>query len=261
MRLHFREYGQGTPLIILHGLFGSSDNWVTMSQKLSAHFHVFALDQRNHGQSPHSAAMNYDVMAADLSEFMQEHAIERALLLGHSMGGKTAMQFAMLHPEKVERLVVGDIAPRRYPPTHDLIFEALLGLDLTSFHERHEVDKALAANLPDLAVRRFLLKNLARDSKENFHWRFNLSALHQNYSSLNAAIESYRPFDKPVLFIRGGNSDYICEGDLPSIRHLFPRAEISEIPGAGHWVHAEAPEIFFRRVNEFFSQNILSLPA
>jgi esterase len=254
MRLHFRVYGQGAPLIILHGLFGSLDNWAMISQQLSANFHVFAVDQRNHGGSPHREQMDYRLMAEDLREFLDEHQISSIHLLGHSMDGKTAMQFALLHPGRVERLIVADMAPRAYDPAHQYIFNALLALDLNRFQTRQEIEESLAAPIPDLVVRRFLLKNLARDVRGAFHWKFNLRGLCDNYPSLNAAMPSDHSYNGPTLFIHGGKSNYLREQDMPEVRRLFPRAEFSEIPEAGHWVHAEVPAVFLTQVRKFLEK-------
>lgn len=253
MQLHFREYGHGTPLLLLHGLFGSLENWHPLSRKLGAQFHVFALDQRNHGHSPHSAEMSYRLMADDVKQFMVAHRLGAAHLLGHSMGGKTAMQFALLHSELVGKLVVADIAPRAYPPAHDHIFEALTALDLKAFAHRREIEEALAHSIPSIEVRRFLLKNATRGHTGVYHWKINLRDILQNYSHLNGDIDAPRPFDKPVLFVRGEQSDYITAPDVSVIRERFPRAEIETLPGAGHWVHADAPEAFLRTVLDFLA--------
>jgi esterase len=252
MQLHFQTYGQGAPLIILHGLFGSLDNWHSMSQKLAADFQVFAVDLRNHGRSPHAAEMSYPLMAEDLKEFVIDRNLSRVNLMGHSLGGKTAMLFALNFPDPVEKLVVVDMAPRAYPPHHDEILKALHSLDLNIFKTRKEMELQLTDSIPDSAVRQFLLKNVKRDSKGVLYWQMNLVGIAANYERLNEAISNKRSFDKPALFIRGERSDYIREEDWPSIRTLFPRAEHCEIAGAGHWVHADAPEAFLRKVREFF---------
>jgi pimeloyl-ACP methyl ester carboxylesterase len=251
MQLHFQSYGEGPPLIILHGLFGSLENWHSISQKLAADFRVFAVDQRNHGRSAHAADMSYQSMAQDLKEFVTSQQLSEVNLLGHSMGGKTAMSFALNYPDRVERLIVADIAPRAYPPHHSEILTALLSLDLSSFKNRKDMEAHLAPLIPDLATRQFLLKNVKRDSAGAFYWQMNLTAIHRNYDRLNEALSSQQPFAKPTLFIRGDRSDYIRDEDLASIRRLFPKAELYEIPGAGHWVHVDAPEAFLRKVREF----------
>jgi len=254
MQLHFQNYGQGQPLIILHGLFGSLDNWHSINQKFGAEFQVFAIDQRNHGRSPHAAQMSYELMAADLKEFVTAQRLRQISLLGHSMGGKTAMTFALNYPDLAEKLIVVDIAPRAYPPYHAEILKALLSLDLSSFTNREEMDLQLAGPIPELTVRRFLLKNVKRAPDGAFYWQLNLAGINENYARLNEAIWSARSFKKPALFIRGERSDYIPRQDLQPIRELFPHAEFCEIAGAGHWVHADAPEPFLRKVREFLQQ-------
>ena len=251
MQLHFQAYGHGAPLLILHGLFGSLQNWQTISRRLSEHFQVFALDQRNHGASPHSSEMNYQVMAEDVLEFLDSQHLEHASLLGHSMGGKTAMMFSLLYPQRVDKLICADIAPKAYPPHHSQILEALIALNLPSFQNRGEVDAALEPAIPEKAVRQFLLKNLAHDPNSGFSWRPNLHAINENYSRLNEALPADRSCDRPALFLRGQGSDYILDSDWPLIQRIFPRARLVTIPAAGHWLHADAPEPFLRAVLEF----------
>jgi pimeloyl-ACP methyl ester carboxylesterase len=251
MQLHFQSYGQGQPLIILHGLFGSLENWHSVSQNLAADFQVFAVDQRNHGRSPHSSETSYPLMADDLKEFLAIRQLGPVHLVGHSMGGKTAMQFALDHSDMVKKLIVADIAPRAYRPHHSEILQALLSLDLPAFKNRKDMEMHLAPSIPDLVTRQFLLKNVKRDSAGAFYWQMNLAAIDGNYDRLNEALSSPQPFAKPALFIRGERSDYIHNEDFASIRKLFPKAHVYEIPGAGHWVHVDAPEAFLRKVREF----------
>src|SRR5439155_637675 len=177
MQLFFKEYGQGRAVILLHGLFGSSDNWHYISMQLSGQFHVFVLDQRNHGQSPHSDEMNYPAMAGDVDEFMESHHIDSAVLIGHPLGGKAAMQFALQFPGRVEKLVVEDMAPRAYPSVYENYMEVLLRLDLARYQTRQQMEEALAPEIADLTLRRFLLKNVARSPEGQFFWKINLSGL------------------------------------------------------------------------------------
>ena len=256
MQLHFRSYGAGSPLVILHGLFGSLENWHTISARLGAHFQMFALDLRNHGQSPHSTAMDYTVMADDLREFLEQHDLKRADILGHSMGGKVAMEFAALYPDRVHRLIIVDIAPKAYPPSHRQILDALLSLDLARFDDRREIETALQPQIPDLALRRFLLKSLTRLPNGAFAWKLNLPAINHNYPKLNAALNWSPPIQKPTLFIRGAKSDYIQDTDQELIHRLFTNAEIRTIENAGHWVHAEAPEPFLKILQDFLTLHL-----
>ena len=251
MLLHFKQLGHGEPLVLLHGLFGSSDNWFGVALKLAEKFHVFVLDLRNHGHSPHYAEMDYRLMAADVEKFFVTHKLENASVIGHSMGGKVAMQFALSHPARVKKLVVVDMAPRAYAPAHDKILAALLALDLKAFPTRTEIEVALAAEIPSLNLRRFLLKNLGRNDDGSFQWKMNLRAVAENYPSLGEALSVAIPFTNPTQFIRGGKSDYIRAEDEAEIHHLFPSAKIETIRGAGHWVHADKPEEFVRRVLDF----------
>jgi esterase len=253
MQLYFREFGHGQPLVILHGLFGSSDNWPGLAQKFAEKFRVLTLDLRNHGRSPHSDEMNYPVMAGDMVEFLDAHNLESANVLGHSLGGKVAMQLALDFPARVEKLVVADKSPRDYAPEHEKIFSALLALDLAKFKTRQQIEDALAPEIPDLAVRRFLLKNLGHNSNGSYFWKINLRGLAENYPRLREVVTGKNPFPKPALFLRGEKSNYVLESDELLIQKLFPRAKIETISGAGHWVHADAPQEFARRVLEFLT--------
>jgi esterase len=258
MRLHFKEHGQGQPVIILHGLFGSSDNWLGIMPKLAEKFRVFALDLRNHGQSPHSAEMNYSILADDVREFLAAQNLGDAIVMGHSLGGKVAMQFAFSHPQQVQKLIVVDMAPRAYAPAHDRIFSALLALDLNSFQTRQQIEQTLEPAIPSLAVRRFLLKNLNRNSDGGLSWKINLQGLAENYPQLGRMLSAPEPFGGPALFVLGEKSDFVNEADLPLIFRLFPRAKIETIAGAGHWVQADAPDQFVQRVLTFLEQDASS---
>jgi len=251
MQLHFKQLGHGEPLVLLHGLFGSGDNWFGVAPRLAEKFHIFAPDLRNHGHSPHHAEMDYPLMAADVEKFLAAQKIESAHVIGHSMGGKVAMQFALDFPARVNKLVVVDMAPRAYARAHDQIFAALLALDLASFPARQQIEDALAPKIPSLNLRRFLLKNLGRDAHGKFAWKMNLRGVAENYSRLGEVLSAENQFDKPALFIRGGKSDYINSTDELEIRRRFPAAQIRTIAAANHWVHADAPEEFLRLVLDF----------
>jgi esterase len=251
MKLHFRTLGDGSPLIVLHGLLGSLDNWQPLGRRFGAHFKVFAVDLRNHGQSPHSEDVSCDAMAADLDEFMRTHGLTRAHLLGHSMGGKVVMQFALRHPGQVGKLVVVDVSPRAYPPRHKRTFTALLALDLHAFQRRDQLDAELAKSVDDVEVRHFLLKNVGRDAHGGFRWKANIRGLWESYERLTVAVTSETSCDRPALFLRGEKSDYVPAADDELIRRLFPRAEFCVIAGAGHWVHADQPEAVSTAVLRF----------
>lgn len=251
MQLHFKESGQGRAVVLLHGLFGSSDNWHFIAQRLAENFNVFALDHRNHGLSPHSAEMNYPLMAGDVEKFFVTRGLAGAAVVGHSMGGKTAMQFALQFPHRVDKLVVADMAPREYAPAHDKIFAALLALNLPRFQTRQQIEDALATEIPSLVLRRFLLKNLGRNPAGEFFWKIGLRDLAASYPQLRQPISHPGPFARPALFIRGGKSNYLNAEDEPRIRELFPQAQIQTILEAGHWVHADEPDEFLRLLLDF----------
>ena len=250
MELNYQSYGTGPSLIILHGLFGMLDNWHTVARLLSADFRVFAVDQRNHGRSPHSAEFNYRVMASDMRDFMDQHGLGSAFLLGHSMGGKTAMETALCFSERVDKLVVIDIAPREYPAHHDSILDALTSTPLTGASSRQDVENALATKIADPAVRQFLMKNLARNEQGGFRWKLNLPVIAAHYSEIMSSIRSPDRFTKPVLVVRGTKSSYVSDTDITELRTLFPNLRVAEF-NTGHWVHAEAPEGLSTTVTDF----------
>lgn len=251
MELYYNEYGDGGPaLVILHGLLGSSGNWHTLSRNVFSEVaHVYAVDQRNHGRSPHAEAFNYEVMADDLRGFLDRRGLASAIVLGHSMGGKTAMQAALTYPERVDALLVADMAPKAYPPHHTGILEALQRIDPTAYADRQAIDDALAEDVSSFPIRQFLLKNLHYDG-ERYTWQMNLEAIAANYDAVTAALPAEGTYDGPVRFIRGARSDYVADEDLAGIKARFPRADLVTIPGADHWVHADNPEAFGEAVVE-----------
>ncbi len=251
MKLNYKVFGAGQPLIILHGLFGSLDNWQRIAKELSGDFKVYIVDQRNHGRSPHAEEMNFEVMAADLLELMEDEGLERAHILGHSMGGKTAMQFALSHPGRSDKLIVVDIAPKKYLPGHELIFKALFALEPSKISSRQEADRALSKMIGNENIRLFLLKNLQRTPDGHFQWKMNLPVLYKNYPRILEEIRSLYPFEHPALFIRSEHSGYILDEDIAKIKELFPKARIVTIKNTGHWVHAEAPREFVSLVRQF----------
>lgn len=251
MKLHHQIVGAGPPLIILHGLLGSLDNWVPHAKVLAGNFQVCLLDLRNHGHSPHHAEFNYEVLAADVAEFIQQQKLGPVRLLGHSMGGKVAMRFAQLHPDLTRGLVIADMAPREYPSRYASILDAMHALDLTQFHQRSEVETALAAVAPEKGIRQFLLKNLGRDETGKLRWKPNVAALRANYHQVRSGLPPESRYDGPTLFVRGGNSDYIRDADVALIQQIFPQAEVQTLAGVGHWLHAEAPEQFIQIISNF----------
>jgi len=255
VQLHFEVEGAGYPLIILHGLLGSCENWRTHKKIFSRSYRVFALDLRNHGCSPHSEIFNFEAMTDDLSEFMDRQGIETAHLLGHSLGGRVAMRFASKNSKRVGKLVVVDVGVKAYTGEHREILEALRALDLSEFKSRSEVDAALAPNISALSVRRFLLKNVEPDKSQGLKWRINLDAIYRNYDATTKAVPLDRPFEMPALFVRGEKSEYIRDEDLPGMKKFFPHAEVIKIAGAGHWVHVDAPQEFATAVLAFLARN------
>ncbi|MDQ1769665.1 alpha/beta fold hydrolase [Labilibaculum sp. A4] len=266
MKLNYKKLGKGRPLLILHGLYGASDNWLTIAKELSNNFTVYIIDQRNHGDSPHANSHTYQDLKEDLLEFMNDHKIEKAILLGHSMGGKTVMFFAADHPERVSSLLVVDIAPKNYskisdyaPQTidHSCIVKAMLNLDLSLYKNRTEIDAKLTESITSKRVRQFLLKNLKRDENKQFIWKLNIKTINDYLPQIMDGIDGDRFAEGkgitafPVLFIRGEKSNYISDNDHNLIRTIFPKAEITTIPNAGHWVHAEQPKLLVKTVEYF----------
>ncbi len=254
MDLYFREFGSGSPIVILHGLFGFSDNWQTIAKLLGEHHTVFTPDLRNHGRSPHTATHSYPEMAEDLKKFMEKQGMFHAAIVGHSMGGKVAMQFALDHPEMVEKLVVVDIEPSQAADNHHDVFKALHELDFSKITNRNEADDFLAHRIEDPGTRQFLLKNITREPDGGFSWKMNLKTLTREYPKILAPVRPQHVgdvFEKPTLFVRGGRSNYIKNSEIPLIHSLFPLAEVVTVEGAGHWVHAEKPKELLVILQEF----------
>jgi esterase len=252
MKLNYKTYGQGDPVIILHGLFGMLDNWQTIARKLAEQYSVYAVDLRNHGRSPHSDVFDYCSMAADVVQFMESHGFYSGHVMGHSMGGKVAMQMAMEYPDQVEKLVVVDIAPKLYAPGHIVIFNALGSVDFATVSRRSDVETILMEQIQNISIVRFLMKNLLRNPDGSYQWKMNLDVIRSQYHNVNATVISGEPFDGAALFLRGGMSPYVSIEDLPEIERLFPNAVLETIPGAGHWVHAEKPKELLGAVMRFF---------
>ena len=255
MSLHYQIVGDGdTPLLLIHGLFGSADNWRGIARQLSKTRQVISVDLRNHGRSFQHPQQNYALMAADIAEVLDELAIDKVDLLGHSIGGKVAMQFAVDYDSRLDKLIVVDMAPRRYADNHSQIFKNLMSVNLTQFNQRSEVDAALAILIPDKAVRSFLLMNLTSQAGQ-LAWRINLNHLFCNYPAILQAIAPAEPISKPTLFISGGNSDYIGTEDRQQIRQWFSHVQLLKIANAGHWVHADQPQAFCQTVESFLNHD------
>lgn len=251
MDLNFKEYGSGEPLIILHGFMGSLDNWHTLATQFGKKYHVFSVDQRNHGKSQHSDTHTQDLMVADLKEFIESKKLTNLSLLGHSMGGKVVMKFALLYPTLVKRLIVVDIAPRQYKQGHDDVFEAIFAVDLNKIESRKEAEEMMLPFVADFGTRQFLLKNLERKEDGTYEWKMNLRTLHIDYDEIAKSIESEVPFLGSALVIKGGKSKYISNLDEADFKKLFPKYQLQIIEEAGHWVHAEAPKEFALLVETF----------
>ncbi|WP_339876910.1 alpha/beta fold hydrolase [Olleya marilimosa] len=251
MLLHSNIIGEGKPFVILHGFLGMSDNWKTLGNQFAEHFQVHLVDQRNHGRSFHDDNFHYDALAEDLKHYFDANQIKDAILLGHSMGGKTAMLFATLYPELVSKLIIADISPRFYPIHHDAILQGLNSLDFNVLKSRSQADKQLANYVSDFGTRQFLLKNLYWIEKGKLALRMNLEALTENVSEVGEALPIHAKFEGDTLFLRGDKSEYIGNQDEAIIKNHFPEANIITISNAGHWLHAENPEDFYNAVTNF----------
>ena len=259
MKLFFREYlpadasASKQTLVILHGLFGSSDNWLTQARFLSNNnYKVYTIDQANHGQSYHSTSFDYDTMVRDLKEFIDDQKLEQPVVLGHSMGGKTAMNFALAHPDALSKLIVVDIAPRYYDLEHYTILKGLNAIAIDTITSRNEADEALAAYVPESDVRQFLLKNLQRKPEGGFSWKINLPLITEQLANIGVDLKYPGKFDKPTLFIRGRRSNYVRDSDMNRITEVFPQASL-ETMETGHWVQAERPQEFVEIVMNWLS--------
>lgn len=252
MKLNYKEFGEGQPLIILHGLMGMLDNWQAPAKMLWDDYRVIIVDLRNHGHSPQSDEHNYDVMVADVVELMDDLQIEKAHLLGHSMGGKVVMTLAQQFPERIEKLMVADIGPKYYPPHHQQVLAALDAVPLAELSRRTDAEDYMKPHLAEAGVRQFLMKSLYRPAKDQFDWRFNLKAIKLNIENVGQATDEM-DYDGDTLFLRGGNSNYITDEDWPDIKMLFPNSYLITIDDAGHWLHAEKPAEFVEAVKEFLS--------
>ncbi len=252
MILHSNIIGEGTPFLVLHGFLGMGDNWKTLGNRFAQQgYEMHLIDQRNHGRSFHDDAFSYEVMAEDLRKYCEHHALDSFILLGHSMGGKTAMEFAVTYPEMVTKLLVADISPKEYPSHHHHILKALSQLDFDVINSRGKADSVLAGYLDEIGVRQFLLKNLYWQEKGRLGLRMNLKVLTDKVEEVGKPLPKTAFFNNETLFLRGSRSDYIVPGDETLISHHFPAFQIVTIEGAGHWLHAENPDKFFTIVLNF----------
>lgn len=265
MELFYKKLGEGPPVIIVHGLYGASDNWLSIGKALSDRYTLYMVDQRNHGQSPHSAIHDYPSMRDDLIEFMDRHELPRAIFIGHSMGGKTVMFLAEAFPERIETLIVIDIAPTPYDPdeqssqarTHERIMNGMMDVDFSMVSSREDVEHQLTRIIDSPRIRSFLMKNVSRCAKNGFKWKLNVPVLQKALPHLLGGLDAgkYSGGEEiagfPVLFIRGEKSDYIRDDDIRVIRLIFPMARVATIPGAGHWLHVEQPALLVKTIRYF----------
>ena len=247
-----RTYGEGIPLIIIHGLFGMSDNWNTLGKKFAENFNVHIVDLRNHGRSFHSDDISYDLMAEDIEKYIEYFGLNKPILLGHSLGGKVAMNLCFRNSSKYSKLVVTDIAPRVYSVDyHKNILQILSSISLKEFSSRSQIDLALSSEIKEFSVRQFLMKNLYRDQNKEFSWRFNIKTLNEKISNISGAEFMQQNIEIPALFLKGELSNYINQEDELLISKYFVNSKIKSILNSGHWVHAEQPGQFYKSVFEF----------
>lgn len=251
MTLHFLASGAGEPLVLLHGLFGSLDNLGGINRDLQQDFRTIAMDLPDHGKSPWSPSFNYQTYARAVIEQLAELGIAKAAFMGHSMGGKVAMQIALQDPQRVSKLIVADIAPVAYEPRHTAVMNGLTAVPLATITSRKDAAEVMAQHIKIPAVSQFLLRSLYRTTAGNFAWRFNLQLIQRDYQRMSAGLDNTLPFDGPTLFIKGGLSDYLLPQHQGHIHQLFPMAKVTTIPDVGHWLHAEKPMIFAELVRAF----------
>ena len=253
MKLHYKSLGEGKPLIIIHGLFGMMDNWLSLGKRWANQYQVILVDMRNHGHSPRSSQFDYSSMVQDLEELTDDLFLDEIRIIGHSMGGKIAMKFAQAYPQLLDKLVVADIGPKFYPIHHQQILAGLKAVPLDQISSREEAKSYLSKYINEEQTIQFFLKNLYWKEKGLLDWRFHLEAIEANIENVGESMLNGR-FDKDTLFIRGENSNYIVDEDIPEILEAFPKATFATIPKAGHWLHAENPNAFFEEVNQFLHQ-------
>lgn len=254
--LHHGSVGDGDPLVILHGLFGSSKNWQSLARRFGERYRVISVDQRNHGQSFHADAMNYPAMTGDVVDLLDSLGLTRVNILGHSMGGKVAMMLAASHPQRVDRLVVADIAPVAYDHRHDDLIDPILSIDLQILESREQADQWLASTIKEAPIRAFLLQNLVRESG-TWRWRVNWRVIRRDLDRLTGfdGLADNWTVEHPTLFLRGTRSNYVVDAGIDAIRRHFNRARIESLDGAGHWLHSEQPQAFLQRVMAFLAES------
>jgi pimeloyl-ACP methyl ester carboxylesterase len=249
--LHSKILGNGQPLLILHGFLGMSDNWKTLGNRYAEDFEVHLIDQRNHGRSFHSNEFSYNLLVEDLKNYIDFHEIDNCILLGHSMGGKTAMQFALTYPDLISKLIIADIAPKIYPAHHQYILKALSEVDFSTQKSRKDIEAVLSTYIKENGVIQFLMKNVYRKNKTTLSYRFNLQVLQNKYHEVVTTFNTTKTYKKPSLFLKGSNSNYITTEDSILINNNFTNAKIEEISNAGHWLHAENPQEFHSKTMQF----------
>ena len=251
MKLYSRVLGEGQPLLIIHGLFGMSDNWQSLAKRYADYFEVHLIDQRHHGRSPHADEFSYLHLSNDLHQYIVDNQLNDVIIIGHSLGGKTAMQFAVSYPEFLSKLIIVDISPRFYPIHHDKIIEGLKMLDFSILKSRSQADAVLSEYIEEGDVRQFLLKSMSWKEKGQLDFRFNLKSISQNIANVGEALDNEANCSIPTLFIKGGNSNYINDDDEDLIFKHFTDAEIQTVDEVGHWLHAEKPQEFFEMTVRF----------
>ncbi len=255
--LYSRIEGQGEPLLIVHGFLGMSDNWKSLgTQYANEGFQVHMLDLRNHGRSFHSDEFSYELMVSDVFEYCTYHKLKNISIIGHSMGGKVAMLLATTYPDLIKKLIVADIGPKYYAPHHQDILAGLNAVDFSIKPDRTQVEETLYPYIPDFGTRQFLMKNLYWKEPGQLDFRFNLKVFNEKIEKIGDALSDDLVFSKPTLFIRGGNSRYILDKDIPDIQKHFPNFNLVTIPNVGHWLHAENPKLFLEETINFLKEQL-----
>ena len=256
MELFYRQYGEGRPVIILHGLFGMCDNWATFSKKLAEKiFSVFTPDLRNHGNSPHSDVFSYEVLSDDLNEFIRQHNIMNPVLIGHSLGGKVVMNFTLKFPRVASKVIIIDMGIRKYGIQNEDVLQAIVNCDISIKKTRKEIEETLEKRIQQKKVIKLLMKNVQRNNDNTFCWKLNLEAIRNNFCEIFKAVECAEKSNVPALFIAAENSEYISESDMPAIRKIFPLSKYISIPGSNHWVHSDKPEELLCAVTDFVDKH------